>query len=98
MNLKVEIEPDDVFFSEADAPERSTGWVDGFSFDRGEGEWSFFDAEANTLSRISALAELSEALSDLGLDEESCQEDSSDSKEYARDPYAYHGLTRSDFT
>lgn len=79
------------------APERSTGWQDAHTWEPASGFSYFFDAEANELFSIDFVGDLAFAREDLDEHLASLRENEADRAEFERDPYAYHGVRRSDF-
>lgn len=94
MTYEIEIDLPLVHFTAADAPERSTGWKDQHSYDPEDGSLQFFDAEANDLFDVSPIGDLRDAISDWNEERDAELEREA---EAAQDPYAVHGVRRSDF-
>lgn len=96
MDYETETDFDQVTFTAADAPERSTGWKDSYIYHPGTGRVEFFDAEANDLFHVAVMpgSDLAAALDTWTEDRD---EDLAREHEARQDPYAVHGVRRSDF-
>ena len=76
----------DFALTEIDAPERSTGWKDGYRFDSSKGVLEFFDAEQNELFLCSPIREL-DLVIDCIQDEIDDARWDEDDREYDDEPY-----------